>query len=50
MRFVPVTSAERQAALPDHRTRDFLVRQRTQLVNRMRAHLSGFGPCGPRLG
>ena len=32
MRFVPVKSAERQAALLDHKTRDFLVRQRTQLV------------------
>jgi transposase len=32
MRFVPVKSAERQAALLDPKTRDFLVRQRTQLV------------------
>ena len=30
MRFVPVKSAERQAALLDHKTRDFLVRQRTR--------------------
>ena len=36
-------SAERQAALLDHKTRDFLVRQRTQLVNTIRAHLSEFG-------
>ena len=36
MRFVPVKSAERQAALLDHKTRDFLVRQRTQLVNSKR--------------
>jgi len=43
MRFVPVTSAERQAALLDHKTRDFLVRQRTQLVNTIRAHLAEFG-------
>jgi len=43
MRFVPVKSAERQAALLDHKTRDFLVRQRTQLVNTVRAHLSEFG-------
>ena len=35
--------AERQAALLDHKTRDFLVRQRTQLVNTIRAHLSEFG-------
>ena len=38
MRFVPVNSAERQAALLDHKTRDFLVRQRTQLVSTIRAH------------
>jgi len=43
MRFVPVKSAERQAALLEHKTRDFLVRQRTQLVNTIRAHLSEFG-------
>jgi transposase len=43
MRFVPVKSAERQAALLNHKTRDFLVRQRTQLVNTVRAHLSEFG-------
>jgi len=43
MRFVPVKSAERQAALLDHKTRDFLVRQRTQLVNTIRAHLAEFG-------
>lgn len=43
MRFVPVKSADRQAALLDHKARDFLVRQRTQTVNAIRAHLSGFG-------
>ena len=43
MRFVPVKSAERQAALLNHKTRDFLVRQRTQLVNTIRAHLCEFG-------
>src|SRR6056297_164378 len=51
MRFVPVKSAERQAPLLDHKTRDFLVRQRTQLVtpeaclrhDTIRAHLSEFG-------
>jgi hypothetical protein len=50
MRFVPVKSAERQAAHLDHKTRDFLVRQRTQTVNAIRVHLSEFGPCGPWLG
>jgi transposase len=43
MRFVPVKSSERQAALPNCKTRDFLVRQRMQLVNTIRAHLSEFG-------
>ena len=43
MRFVPVKSAECQAALLDHKVRDFLVRQRTQIVNAIRAHLSEFG-------
>lgn len=39
----PVKSAERQAALLDHKARDFLVRQRTQTVNAIRAYLSEFG-------
>ena len=43
MRFVPVKSAARQGALVDHKTRDFLVRQQTQLVNTIRAHLAEFG-------
>lgn len=43
MRFVPVKSAERQAALLDHKARDFLVRQRTQIVNAIRAHVGEFG-------
>jgi transposase len=43
MRFVPVKSTERQAALLDHKARDFLVRQRTQTANAIRAHLSEFG-------
>jgi transposase len=43
MRFLPVTSAERQAALLDHKARDVLVRQRTQTVHAIRAHLGDFG-------
>lgn len=43
MRFVPVKTAERQVALLDHKARDFLVRQRTQAVNAIRAHLAEFG-------
>ena len=43
MRFVPVKTAEQQAVLMLHRTRDLLVRQRTQLINAMRAHLAELG-------
>lgn len=43
MRFVPAETAEQQAALMLHRTRDLLVRQRTQLINAMRAHLAELG-------
>ncbi|GAN55831.1 transposase IS116/IS110/IS902 family protein [Tanticharoenia sakaeratensis NBRC 103193] len=43
MRFVPVKSREQQAALSMHRTRDLLVRQRTQLVNMIRGQLAEFG-------
>jgi len=39
MRFVPVKSPEQQAALSMHRTRDLLVKQRTQLVNMIRGLL-----------
>lgn len=43
MRFVPVKSAEQQAVLMMHRARELLVRQRTMLVNALRAHLAEFG-------
>jgi len=43
MRFVPVKTIEQQAALSVHRTRDLLIRQRTQLTNALRAHLAEFG-------
>src|SRR6478735_3157810 len=43
MRFVPVKSPEQQAALALHRTRDLLVKQRTQLVNMIRGVLAEFG-------
>lgn len=43
MRFVPVKSPETQAALALHRTRDLLVKQRTQLVNMIRGLLAEFG-------
>ncbi|MCZ8369944.1 MAG: IS110 family transposase [Porphyrobacter sp.] len=43
MRFVAVKSAERQAILVLHRTRELLVRQRTMLINAIRAHCAEFG-------
>src|SRR6201988_3367844 len=43
MRFVPIKSADQQALLMSHRTRDLLIRQRTQLINALRAHLAEFG-------
>src|SRR5262249_35176411 len=43
MRFVPVKTAEQQATALLHRGRERLVRQRTMLVNALRAHLAEFG-------
>src|SRR2546429_261950 len=43
MRFVPVKSAEQQGQLMQHRTRDLLMRQRTQVINALRAHLAELG-------
>jgi transposase len=43
MRFVPIKNEEQQAVLVMHRSRDLLVRQRTQLINALRGHLSEFG-------
>jgi transposase len=43
VRFVQVKSAEQQGQLMQHRTRDLLMRQRTQLINALRAHLAELG-------
>jgi transposase len=43
MRFVKGKSAEAQASAVVFRTRDILVRQRTQLINALRGHLTEFG-------
>jgi transposase len=43
MRFVAVRSEEQQAAGLLFRTRDLLVRQRTQLINAIRGHLTEYG-------
>jgi len=48
MRFVPIKTAEQQAALLVHRGRERLVRQRTALVNALRAHLAEFGVIAPQ--
>ena len=48
MRFVEVKSAEQQAQLMQHRARDLLMRQRTQLINAMRSHLAELGIIAPQ--
>jgi transposase len=48
MRFVPVKSEDTQALLMTHKAREFLVRQQTQIVNAMRAHLGEFGIVVPK--
>ena len=48
MRFVAIKTAEQQAALLLHRGRERLVRQRTSLVNALRAHLAEFGMIAPQ--
>jgi transposase len=48
MRFVPVKSAEQQAALMLHTARDLLIRQRTMLANAIRGHSAEFGLCAPQ--
>jgi transposase len=47
MRFVSVKSMEQQSILMLHRTRELLVRQRTMLINAMRAHMAEFGIVAP---
>ena len=43
MRFVAPKSADAQGSAVVFRTRDLLVRQRTQLINALRGHLAEFG-------
>jgi len=43
MRFVRIKSAEQQGQLMQHRMRDLLLRQRTQTINALRAHLAELG-------
>jgi transposase len=48
MRFVAVKTVGQQAAVLLHRGRERLVRQRTGLVNALRAHLAEFGIIAPQ--
>ena len=48
MRFVAMKSREQQASLALHRTRELLVKERTQLVNMIRGLLAEFGIDIPR--
>ncbi len=48
MRFVPVKDADQQSVLMLHRARSLLVRQRTMLVNALRAHMAEFGIIAPQ--
>ena len=48
MRFVPIKGAEQQGVLVMHRARELLIRQRTMLVNAVRAHLAEFGLIVPK--
>ncbi len=48
MRFVAVKAVEQQGVLMLHRARELLVRQRTMLVNAIRAHMAEFGIVAPQ--
>jgi transposase len=48
MRFVAVKSAEKQASGMVFKTRDLLVRQKTQMINALRGHLSEYGVIAPQ--
>ena len=48
MRFVPIKSADQQAVLMLHKTRELLVKQRTMTANALRGHLSEFGLISPK--
>jgi len=43
VRTVPVKTPDQQASLMQHRVRDLLVRQRTQAINAVRAHMAELG-------
>ena len=47
MRFVAVKSVEQQSVLMLHRSHELLVRQRTMLINAIRAHMAELGIVAP---
>jgi transposase len=47
MRFVATKTKDQQAGLMLHRTRHLFIRQRTALINAIRAHLAEFGIVAP---
>ena len=47
MRFVAAKSVEKQASGMAFKTRDLLVRQRTQTINAMRGHMAEYGAIAP---
>jgi transposase len=47
MRFVPTKTPEQQSGLVLHRTRHLFIRQRTSVINAIRAHLAEFGIVAP---
>lgn len=48
MRFVAIKSEEQQASALVFRTRDLLVRQRTQMINAIRGHMTEYGWVAPK--
>ena len=48
MRFVPIKEEKQQEILVLHPVREMLMRQRTQLINGIRGHLTEFGIVGPQ--
>lgn len=48
MRFVSIKTVEQQGRLMQHRARDLLLRQRTQLTNALRSHMAELGIVAPQ--
>jgi transposase len=48
MRFATIKTVDQQAAQVLHRTRELLIKQRTQMINALRAHLAEFGFIFPQ--